>query len=175
MKYLTHSQVNDALERASTKGHIKKRTRNYLIIKTLIESGLRASELVSLIPKNINFSERVLYIKGKGDKIRSVYIPRDLSIQLKGYIETNKIRQKDPIFPLTREGLYKITSKFALTNPHSLRHTYAVLMLENNEVHIRFLQEQMGHESLETTQVYLDIIEFRSQRKKIEDGIIPVQ
>ena len=173
MKYLTLSQVNNALELASTKGHVKNRTRNYLIIKTLVESGLRASELVSLVPKNINFSEKVFHIKGKGEKIRSVYIPRDLAIQLKGYIETNKIRQKAPVFPLTREGLYKITSKFALTNPHSLRHTYAVFMLENNEVHIRFLQEQMGHESLDTTQVYLDIKEFRSQRKKILDGVIP--
>jgi len=172
MKYLTLDQVNDALEKASTTGHKNKRTRNYLIIKTLVESGLRASELVQLMPKNINFSEKMFHVKGKGDKIRSIFIPRDLAIQLKGYIETNKIRQGKSVFPLTREGIFKITNKLSGHGPHAFRHTYAVLMLEKKEVHIRFLQKQMGHASLDTTQVYLDIVESRDQRKKIDNGIL---
>jgi len=166
MKYLTKQQVQEALKKTINNGRKKYRQRNYLILKTLSESGLRVSELINLTSYNINFEESIFYIKGKAGKIRVVDIPSELSQLLQMYIKTEGLKAKDRIFPLTRYGISKITKKYANTNPHTFRHTYAINLLRKTK-NIRYVQKQLGHSSLQITEQYLQFIEYEKEKKQL--------
>lgn len=172
VEYLNQQQVQEALRKARKKGRKKTRNRNYLIIKTLVESGLRVTELTTLLPKNIDFVNDYINIDGKGSKIRQVDIPHNLTEVLEMYVDANKTKPNKPIFPLTRNAIYKITKKYADCKPHALRHTFALFTLEKTDKDIRFVQKQLGHSRLDTTEIYLDIIESKKSKTKISDGII---
>lgn len=171
IKYLNQHQVQEALRCARKTGRKKLRRRNYLIIKTLVESGLRVSELISLIPKNIDYFNDYINIQGKGGKIRQVDIPHSLTELLEMYSDSNKIKPKNPIFPLTRDAVHKITKKCAGHGPHALRHTFALFTLEKTDKDLRFVQKQLGHSRLDTTEIYLSIIDSRQSKSKISSGL----
>jgi integrase/recombinase XerC/integrase/recombinase XerD len=165
-KYLTILKLQEALDNCIKKGRRSKRQRNFLILKTLAESGLRVSELINLIPYNVGFETHILYIKGKGNKIRSVDISTELSQLLEMYIKTEDIKNKNPIFPLTRDGVRKITLKNSGFSPHAFRHTYAINLLRTTR-NIRYVQKQLGHSSLNMTEIYLQFIEFDQEKKQL--------
>lgn len=168
MKYLTISQVKEALKKTARNGRKSNRHRNYLILKTLAETGLRVSELINLKPYNINFEESIFYITGKGSRTRIVDIPSELGHLLEMYVKSNNIKSKSNIFPLTRDGILKITKKYADINVHAFRHTYAINLLRKTK-NIRFLQKQLGHTSLKTTEIYLQFLEYEEEKKQLEN------
>lgn len=168
MKYLTISQIKEALKKAAQKGRKNNRQRNYLILKTLAETGLRVSELINLKPYNINFEECVLYVIGKGSKSRIVDFPSELSLLLQMYVKTNNIKNKENIFPLTRDGIQRITKKYAGINVHAFRHSYAINLLRKTK-NIRYVQKQLGHSSLQTTESYLQFLEYEEEKKQLEN------
>lgn len=174
IKYLNKHQVQEALRSARKNGRKKLRHRNYLIIKTLVESGLRVSELVSLIPKNIDYFNDYINIQGKGKKIRQVDIPHSLTEILEIYVDSNKIKSNSLIFPLTRDAVHKITKKHAHYGPHALRHTFALFTLEKTDKDLRFVQKQLGHSRLDTTEIYLSIVDSRQGKSKISSGLYDV-
>lgn len=167
LRYVNPEQIRVGLQKAAKEGKRKNRQRNFLIIKTLSDSGLRVTELIELIPHNINFNEAFFHIKGKGQKIRVVDIPQELCQLLQLYIETNIIKTKDRIFPLTRDSIRKITWKFGGANPHAFRHAYAINLLRKTK-NIRYVQKQLGHSSLNTTEIYLQFLEYEQEKKKID-------
>lgn len=158
--------------------------RDQAIIEMLFASGLRVSELVNLTLQNINIKERIMRIKGKGNKERMV--PFSISCQkaLNNYLEKtrkelldrNEVDIGSPyVFlnnrgrPLTTRGiefiLKNLEKKAGVTMnlyPHKFRHTFATHLLRKG-LDLRMIQELMGHESLSTTQVYTHVSEKQIQ------------
>ncbi len=146
--------------------------RDGLILMFLYATGLRVSELINLRISDIFFEAGFLRIKGKGRKERMVPIALGVLNRTKEYI--NRERKKHPaagrhdfLFvnkdgkKFTRQGMWKLIRKKALSeglylHPHSLRHMFAVHLLENG-ADLRSLKEMLGHESILTTQIYTEI------------------
>jgi site-specific recombinase XerD len=120
IEIMDDSQVQEAFTKAAneiaeadTPGRRKKAKRNYQILKTLANSGLRASELAHLRPCDIKAAKGYLAIRGKGKKHRNVDIPRELVISLQIFIADNRIKDTQEIFEVGRRQVYNISKRFS--------------------------------------------------------------
>ena len=151
-KYLTKTEISDILDNAK-----KDRYRNFILLLTMWRTGLRVSELIIL--KKNQIKDENLTIKGKGGKDRVIPLENELSNLLGLYCD--RLGHRDRLFPLSTRQVRNIVSKYVpgevKAHPHTFRHSFAVHCLKNG-MNIRSLQKIMGHESLTTTQVYLDIV-----------------
>lgn len=159
--------------------------RNYALIKTMYGTGLRVSEVCDLEVKDIDFSREALRVRGgKGNKDRDVVLFKGLLMDLKHYINNERItllsKGNDAnlriLFlnknggPLTARGvrvilnsiINKMGETFKIT-PHMLRHSFASSML-NNGADLRTVQELLGHENLSTTQIYTHVSEEKLKK-----------
>lgn len=147
--------------------------RNKAMLELLYATGLRASEIVKLELSNIDLTNMVVKVMGKGSKERIVPISKNaikyLNIYLDNYRESLFVKKKkipDELFlnnhgsSLTRQGLYKIINNIAkdkninkVITPHVLRHSFATHLVECG-ADIRVVQEMLGHSNVETTEVY---------------------
>lgn len=146
----------------------KTRLRNKLVLTLLYSSGLRVSELVSLITKNIDFEERTIRIRGKGDKDRVVLFDNGSKILIEEYL-TVRDSDNDYLFinrlnnPLTSRYVQIMIKDYGekaginkKVTPHILRHSFATHLLKNG-VDIRAIQQLLGHSNLSTTQIYTSV------------------
>jgi len=161
MKFLEPDEINKALQKAASRGE-----RDYLITNILAKSGIRVSELISITPNDILNHGGQLIIRGKGNKIRNVDIPQDLILQMRIYIKNRKIKPNKPIINLTTRRVYDITKDVAGIGPHTFRHSYAIALLKRTK-NIRYVQVQLGHSTLSTTQVYLRYMDFDEEKEKL--------
>lgn len=152
--------------------------RDAALLELLYASGLRVSEIVNLKLDQISPSTRIIKVTGKGNKERMVPYSVECKNALDKYInecrkdiiEKNKL-ENDPeaLFlnargeKLTTRGveyiLKSIEKKIGMEldlHPHKMRHSFATHLLDEG-VDLRVIQEILGHESLETTQVYTHI------------------
>lgn len=155
--------------------------RDYCIITLFLNCGLRISELTALNLTDI--SEEYLRILGKGNKERIVYINDACADAINNYLPIRKLlHPKEPqaMFisrngnRLSRSAVHDMVKKTLLKagidptsySSHKLRHTAATLMLQNG-VDVRTLQEVLGHDHLNTTQIYthVDNAELRTAAK----------
>ncbi|MCS7233834.1 MAG: tyrosine recombinase [Synergistetes bacterium] len=149
--------------------------RDRAALELLYASGLRVSELVDLKLDDINFEEKFLKCKGKGNKERLIPIGRKALDWIKKYLKEVRPKllgeRKDFGFlflnsygaKISREALWYrfknyllkagLSEKYTL---HSLRHAFATHLLEGG-VDLRTLQEILGHASLTTTQIYTHV------------------
>ena len=148
------------------------RFRDQAIIELLYASGVRVSELVSIKMNKIDLKNRAIRILGKGRKERIVMFSRSCQLTLKEYIQKSKlINASNYLFTnakgeqLTTRGveyiLKSIQDKCGMQlglHPHLLRHTFATHLLEGG-ADLRVIQELLGHESINTTQIYTHITE----------------
>ncbi|NEW66369.1 tyrosine recombinase XerC [Carnobacteriaceae bacterium zg-84] len=158
----------------ATKGTEPLDYRNMALVELLYSCGLRVSECVSVTLKDVDFRAKLIFILGKGGKMRYVPFGEWAEDTLQDYLEKGRPalmqRQKhDVLFvnhlgePLTPAGvsyiLNQIIKKSSLTfniHPHMLRHTFATHLL-NNGADIRTIQELLGHDSLKATEVYTHV------------------
>lgn len=156
--------------------------RDQAILSLLYFCGLRASELCGLELQNIYLKQRVLKVYGKGRKERIVPFndecKKDIEMYLKvsrtNLLSKNKELSKKLILnnnghSLTVRGLEYIldsielkTGTFLNLHPHILRHSFATHLLENG-ADLRIIQELLGHESINTTQIYTHVTEEAMQ------------
>jgi integrase/recombinase XerD len=147
--------------------------RNQALLELIYGSGLRVSELLDLKISDIHLLEGYVRVLGKGNKEREVPLG-DMSIQaLRLYLTKSRnqltMNNIDYLFlnqdgkRLSRQGFFKILRKIAKTagidrdiSPHTLRHSFATHLLEAG-VDLRTLQELLGHEDIQTTQIYTHI------------------
>lgn len=147
--------------------------RDRALIETAYGTGLRASELTGLGVEEIDFRERWLRVRGKGNKERMVPLGRPALEALRRYFASARPqllgRRADPgvVFlnarggPLTRVGLWKILRRRAgsagidpaAIHPHLLRHSFATHLLHGGAP-LRVVQELLGHSSVTTTEIY---------------------
>jgi len=153
-KFITYDELNKLLENAEN-------YRDKLIIKFLFYTGVRVSELIKIKKNDIIFEDGFVKVYGKGGKERIVPIPKELLNELKDYI--NKINTEN-IFPLSSRQVERIIKYIAKNagiskkvTPHVLRHSLATTLLSKG-VDIRYIQEILGHSSLNITQIYTHVV-----------------
>ena len=176
-KFLYKDQVREILDENKKRDDLLA-YRDQAILSTLYYSGIRASELVSLELQSVSLPRRTLRVLGKGNKERIVPISEECKKDIKTYMKTTRMelasRNKEGtkvLFlndhgnKLTTRGLEYIldqieqkTGSFVGLHPHILRHSFATHLLENG-ADLRIIQELLGHESLNTTQVYTHVTE----------------
>lgn len=146
-------------------------TRNRLILLMLYSTGMRTTELETLLDSNVDTYRRELKVSGKRNKERVIPFGDELSKMIAHYRTLrNNIENPSPQFflrptgkPLYRKLIYTIVHDTlsgrvhsGRQSPHTLRHTFASDML-NNGADIKAVQQLLGHVSLATTQVYTHI------------------
>ena len=153
----------------------KTKERDYAIITLFLNCGMRLSELVGINLNDIDREFRSLRVIGKGNKERIVYLNDACRDAIKNYLEVRSNKNK----PVTTNALfvskqykrisnktvqwlvYKYLSLAGLDykhySTHKLRHTAATLMYQTGKVDVRVLKEILGHEQLNTTQIYTHV------------------
>ena len=148
--------------------------RNKAMLELMYSSGLRVSELLNLELSNIDFNMNLVRIYGKGNKERIVPIDDVATKYLYEYINIYrntllKNNVSNILFlnsrgdRLSRQGFFKILREIALEkgikrdiSPHTLRHSFATHLLDHG-ADLRSIQTMLGHENIETTQIYTHV------------------
>ena len=148
--------------------------RNKAMLELMYSSGLRVSELLNLELSNIDFNMNLVRIYGKGNKERIVPIDDIATKYLYEYINIYrntllKNNVSNILFlnsrgdKLSRQGFFKILREIALEkgikrdiSPHTLRHSFATHLLDHG-ADLRSIQTMLGHENIETTQIYTHV------------------
>lgn len=174
-----------ALLEANAKREDRMAPRDQAILELMLATGLRASEVVGLSLYQIDFRRRIIRIRGKGSKDRLVPFGQSAGRAVMFYV--NGLRREllaqskglntDILFlnrfgkPLSVRGLeYIIKQIDAKTNfnrglhPHEFRHSFATKLLDRG-ADLRLIQELLGHESINTTQVYTHL----SQKEMMDE------
>ena len=156
-----------------------KDLRDRAILELLFSTGLRVSELCALNRDSLNLKSGEFAVRGKGDKIRLVFISETAKEALKNYLVKRKdadaalfIRKiKNPANPptggedlrLTSRSVERLVKYYAAKaglskkiSPHTLRHSFATDLLRNG-ADIRSVQALLGHSNITTTQIYTHV------------------
>lgn len=147
----------------------KTSLRNALILELLFATGMRISELCSLKMAQIDLTEYIIKIYGKGSKERLIQIcnhniqellqkyikERNQDISNNDYLLINRLHNR-----LSEQSVRNMITNYAKQagiplhiTPHMFRHSFATLLLEE-DVDIRYIQQMLGHSSITTTQIY---------------------
>ncbi len=157
-----------------------KNQKSKLIASLMYACGFRVSELTNLKLVDLNFSEKIGYVRqSKGKKDRLFNIPEFLIGDLENQINIQKNNNEEFLFTgkkgkLSVRNIQKIISSASKRcglksiHCHTLRHSFATHLIENN-VDIRKIQELLGHSDLSTTQIYTHI--SVEELKKIKSPI----
>lgn len=157
---------------ARTEYQKKNALRDAAVIELLFATGIRISELCSLKKEDINFIDRNILIYGKGAKERRLQIGNSDVIQVLGNYKKafyQQIQKSNHFFvnqngtalsdQTVRRMINKYTSLAAIEQhitPHMFRHTFATCLLEA-DVDIRYIQEMLGHSSINITEIYTHV------------------
>ena len=159
-------------ENAKTPYQRRNSLRDAAVAELLFSSGMRISELCSLQPKDVNLYDGTILIYGKGDKERRIQIGNESVISiLRKYKEefADEIRKCQHFFtnqngnPLSDQAVRRMINKYCSLaaiemhiTPHMFRHTFATSLLEA-DVDIRYIQEMLGHSSINITEIYTHV------------------
>lgn len=167
-QFVRESEMDELLDQTAwSDSYNDVRARTIIIL--LYEAGLRRSELVGLDDRDVDFSARQLKVTGKRNKQRIIPFGKELEEQLQRYVECRdrEIRRESSAFLLGKQGgrisvnevyrvvrsqLSKVTT-LQKRSPHVLRHSFATAML-NRDANLESVRQILGHESLETTEIY---------------------
>jgi integrase/recombinase XerD len=161
-KFLTEREIEHLLEACLTP--LEK-----ALFEFMFSTGCRIGEIVSLDKNSVNWSNRSVIVRGKGDKEREVYLNVRSDIWLKRYLDDRK--DKDQAVFVTeriphrmsiaqmRNIIKRISQRAGINkeiHPHQLRHSYATNLL-NNGAPLEVIQSLLGHEKSETTRIYAQL------------------
>jgi integrase/recombinase XerC len=154
--------------------------RDVAILETIYSCGLRVSELCGLLAQDINWSEQMLRVRGKGKKERLLPIGLKALEAIDRYWRTlihppvaqapvflSNPAKARPMYPrlvqLRLKRYLEACGLDARLTPHKLRHSYATHMLDGG-ADLRSVQELLGHAHLVTTQVYTHVTTERLKK-----------
>ena len=174
-KYLSVEESMALLQAVQTDYESRTRVRDYAILTLFLNCGMRLSELVGISLGDIDPNLRSLRVLGKGAKERVIYLNDACRAALGDYLTVRAmdpdIRDRDALFLSTRHVrisnktvqyvVYKYLRAAGLEykhySTHKLRHTAATLMYQTGQVDVRVLKDILGHEQLNTTQIYTHV------------------
>ena len=148
-----------------------KNLKHRLVLMTTYSAGLRAKEMTTLKPEDIDSKRMLIKVQGKGGKQRYTILSTKLLKELRRYYKnvqpktsllpsTFKTKKHQPITYQTADTIYEKARKKAAINSgsgiHTLRHSFATHLLEAG-YDIRRIQVLMGHSRLSTTMIYLHV------------------
>ncbi len=184
-KYLTIAEAVRLLETIKGDKMSKTVIRDFAIVTLFLNTGMRLSELVGLNLNSFDHDLSKVKVIGKGRKERIVYLNdaarRALVDYLKIRLDPRYITTSDKAFFLSRrqvrisnKTIQWMVSKYldmaGLSDKglsvHKLRHTAATLMYQSGRVDIRVLKDILGHEQLNTTQIYTHVVD-----RNIEEAV----
>lgn len=184
-KFLSIEESVMLLEAVSNDRESKTRERDYCIITLFLNCGMRLSELCGINLNDLDKELRSLRVIGKGNKERIVYLNDACRDALNKYLvirrsETYRSLNNPALFISKQHKrlsnktvqwlVYKYLSLAGLDykhySTHKLRHTAATLMYQTGQVDVRVLKEILGHEQLNTTQIYTHV-----SNKGMQDAI----
>ena len=176
IEFLDGNELDRLLSAAN--GTSAKALRDRAILELLFSAGLRVSELISINRDQLNLARQEFSVRGKGDKIRIVFVSDTAKEALQKYLD--KRLDIDPALfvrfskkksarggkedkRLTPRSIQRIVKFYAAkagivkdVHPHTLRHSFATDLLSNG-ADIRSVQTMLGHSSITTTQIYTHI------------------
>lgn len=147
--------------------------RNKAMLELVYGTGLRVSELVNLTLNNIDFTNCIIRIVGKGNKERIIPLGEYSMYYLNLYMEKRPLLEKnnqcEKLFlnnhgkGITRQGFFKILKNLleekhlnVEASPHTLRHSFATHLLEGG-ADLKSIQEMLGHSDISTTRMYTHV------------------
>ncbi|HEY5532264.1 MAG TPA: site-specific tyrosine recombinase XerD [Candidatus Anoxymicrobiaceae bacterium] len=175
-KALTRRQVEKLLD--APHGGDALGIRDRMMLEMLYATGMRISELCGLDVGDLDVENRIVTVRGKGDKWRMIPFGSVAAESMRRYFEdarpelgrggrTSAVVLNNRGGRLTRQGCWKIIKGHAeavgigdLVTPHVLRHTFATHMLEGG-ANLLVVQELLGHASIATTQIYTEVTRDR--------------
>ena len=176
-KYLTVEEAVRLLEAVNSDTESKTRQRDYSIIALFLNTGMRLSELVGLNLESFDPQITSVRVLGKGSKERIIYLNNAARDAVMSYMHI----RLDPRFIRTSDHAFFLSARQQRISPktvqwmvnkylslaglgskgysvHKLRHTAATLMYQSGKVDIRVLKDILGHEQLNTTQIYTHLV-----------------
>lgn len=163
--YAKHANANSPYQQ-------RKTLQDIAIIELLFSTGIRISELCSLKATDVNLIDNSILIFGKGSKERRIQIGNEdvLNILIKyqdmfqsGIRKNNFFFAKQSGEPISDQSVRRMIKKYASLSgidlhitPHMFRHTFATSLLES-DVDIRYIQEMLGHSSINITEIYTHV------------------
>lgn len=190
IEFLEGSDLNKLLEAPllqAPKSNLQKKSnsketikfRDKAILELLFSTGMRVSEMTKLKIEDVNLKKDDFPVRGKGGKIRVVFLSNQAKYWLQEYLKKrsdlspyllishdpasikNKTEKEEK--PLTPRSIERLVAKYAKIagitkkiTPHTLRHSFATDLLKNG-ADIRAVQSMLGHSSITTTQIYTHI------------------
>lgn len=147
--------------------------RNKAMLELVYGTGLRVSELVNLTLNNIDFTNCIIRIVGKGNKERIIPLGEYSMYYLNLYMEKRHLLEKNNLCEklflnnhgkgITRQGFFKILKNLleekhlnVEASPHTLRHSFATHLLEGG-ADLKSIQEMLGHSDISTTRMYTHV------------------
>jgi integrase/recombinase XerC len=171
--FLTTEEIGTLLSAPPADSEMGLRDR--AMLETMYSAGLRVSELVGLSDGDVDMSQGVLRVRGKGRKERLSPLGSFAVRALNAWLRVRKVSPKEPqgreapMFTnrfgtrLTTRSIGRMLEKYLRetgldrrTSPHTLRHSFATHLLDRG-ADIRSVQELLGHKSLVTTQIYTHV------------------
>jgi site-specific recombinase XerD len=160
----------------SPKGNDEKALRDRAILELLFSTGLRVSELCGLDRDSIDLKKEEFTVRGKGEKVRLVFLSPAAKQGLKTYLDKRgdvseamfvglktKLNKEAAVARLTPRSVERIIQAHAIkagitkkVTPHTLRHSFATNLLQNG-ADIRAVQAMLGHANIATTQIYTHV------------------
>jgi len=153
--------------------------RDRAVLEMLYSTGLRVEELRQLNRSDLNFDTCEMPIRGKGSRVRLVFLSSDAVDALKDYLDC-RLDDLEPLFirnlelasreaspgenfRLSQTSIRNLVKRYAAIagivtdpSPHTLRHTFATNLLSNG-ADLRSVQELLGHRNISTTQIYTHV------------------
>lgn len=174
-KFLTLDESIELLSAVENDVESKYRERDYCILTLFLNCGMRLSELTGISLSDLDREYRSLRVLGKGNKERIIYLNEACADALKKYIAVRvrdgEPKDKNALFisrnhrRISNQMVQKIVYKYLdmadlgykKCSVHKLRHTAATLMYQTGKVDVRVLKDILGHEQLNTTQIYTHV------------------
>lgn len=187
VEFLDIEDIERLIIATDKEDHKLTKLRDRAILEMLFSTGLRISELVALKRDNLNLKRGEFAVRGKGDKMRLVFLSKEALEHLEKYLDEREDNSKAlfirhdakesvekqmesmsvKLSGLTARTIQRIIKKYAKLagimkkiTPHTLRHSFATDLLTNG-ADLRSVQELLGHSSISTTQIYTHLTNRR--------------
>lgn len=156
---------DDEVERllSSPEGNSQQSLRDRAILELLFSTGLRVSELTGLGRYDIDLKRDEFSVRGKGGKVRVVFLSPTARDALKIWEEKRDDPDSERLFPLTTRQVERLVKRYAVkagitkkVTPHVVRHAFATDLLRNG-ADLRAVQQLLGHSHITTTQIYTHV------------------